>query len=74
MASLCCVIEYKFIFLSAQFIKDGFTAELKKFRLLGPRLRRPLPKHWESQDFITVEDGTDRVSRNDGKELPPYAA
>jgi hypothetical protein len=25
-------------------------------------------------DFLTLEDGTDRLSRNVGKELPPYAA
>jgi hypothetical protein len=25
-------------------------------------------------DFLTVEDGTNRLSRTVGKELPPYAA
>jgi basic membrane lipoprotein Med (substrate-binding protein (PBP1-ABC) superfamily) len=31
-------------------------------------------RHVPKNNFVTLTDGTDRLSRNVGKELPPYAA
>jgi hypothetical protein len=48
----------------------GFSEKLIKVKLQG----RPLPKPLEGKDFVTLEDETDRLSRNVGTVLPPYAA
>jgi len=39
-----------------------------------PTFRSYLSDIQRSRIFLTLEDGTDRLSRNVGKKLPPYVA
>jgi hypothetical protein len=37
------------------------------------RFKEEAQRHLSKKNFLTLRDGTDRLSRNVGKELPPYA-